>query len=869
MAKEKIIEIKTGPAVKSIQDLKNNISAYKDKLKDLEIGSKEYQDTLVSLQENQAALRNAMYGTTASMEELTKASKGLTADFGDLDQVLAQTSEKVSDGATSYNELVRVMAQLKEAWRSTTDETERSKLGEAINSVNDRLKGLDETVGVFGRNVGNYIGAVDHLTQGLASMGGGASRLVGPLKNVTTGLKTMSATPAVAILGILATVLQKVIDAMHSGEENTNALTKALAPFQAIGDAVTRMLQGMAKALVPVVEWFGKLTSAIFGNNKAAEERLKLAEQEAALAQSQRENLVKNAEAERDIAELRAKASEKDKYTASERLAFLEEAGRKEAEIADRARKEAEDAYIAMKTKLSLTKSTKEELDALARAEADMIKADTAYYNTLRTINSGITSARKEEAKSARDAAKAVKDAATAKINAEKEYLQQLLGIVKDGSDSQLAIQNEIAARERDKAKAEARQKITDRKELDRSLALIDKSYLVQLQKNQQEHDNKMLAESQLAIANRRDAFQRGSVEYAAIQVEYAKAVRDGMRRQMDETDAEFKARRMESQRAVIEAQAALNDAVLKETTDGLKAQMAAVREGSVEQLQLALQVAKAELDGIYQGIDESLDEFNARRLGKEKEVSAAETSIREAEIERDRTILEQRIATMQEGSLEYLAAAVEQKQFELDTLHQLEDESDEAFRLRQLEAEKAHSEALKNLWKGRVNVVQQASSAMSGLLDSIADALEANTEGNLKEAEKAKNLRIASATIEMLTGAVGAFAQAAGTIPPPYGPILGAINAAAVVATGIANIAKIKSQKISTGSASSQTPTVPASVDAPTVTPTVREVRNITGASEEERLDRMASDQRVYILSSDLEADANSRHVAVAETTF
>lgn len=862
MAKEKIIEIKTGSAIKNIQDLKNNISEYKKQLAALDIGTNEYQRTLKSLQENQAALRNAMYGTTASMKDVMDAATAANVTFDNQNKL-------VKEDTLSYNALVRELDILKQQWRATSNAAERADIGKRIQTVNDKLKTLDSSVGVFGRNVGNYIGAVDHLTQGLTSMGGGAARIVQPLKNVTMGLKTMSATPAVAILGVLATVLSKIIEALKSSEENTVGLAKAMAPLQAIGDAFTKTLQAMGKAIVWVVDQFGKLTQAIIGTTDAMKERQKIAEDEAELAKRQRENIIANAEAERDVAELRAKSSQKDKYTATERLAYLEEAGRLEAEIAQRAFEDAKAAYEIQKAKNSLTESTAEAKQKEAEAYAAMVRAETAYYQQIRTINTGVYRARQEEERAARDAAKAVKDAATAKINAEKEYLQQLLGIVRDGSDSQLAIQNKIAAKERDKSKADARQKITDREELDRSLSLIDKAYQVQLEKNQQEHDNKVLAEEQLAIANRRDAFQRGSVEYAAVQVEYAKVARDGMRRQMDETDAEFKARQLESQRAVVEAQAALNDAVLKETTDGLKAQMAALREGSVEQLQVALQLAKSELDGIYQGIDESLDEFNARRLEKEKAVVSAETAIREAEIERDRTILEQRIATMQEGSLEYLAAAVEQKQFELDTLHQLEDESDEAFRLRQLEAEKAHSEALKNLWKGRVSVVQQASSAMSGLLDSIADALEANTEDNKKEAEKAKNLRIASATIEMLTGAVGAFAQAAGTIPPPYGPILGAINAAAVVATGIANIAKIKSQKISTTGSSSQTPSVPASVDAPTVTPTVREVRNITGASEEERLDRMASDQRVYILSSDLEADANARQVAVAETTF
>ena len=50
---------------------------------------------------------------------------------------------------------------------------------------------------------------------------------------------------------------------------------------------------------------------------------------------------------------------------------------------------------------------------------------------------------------------------------------------------------------------------------------------------------------------------------------------------------------------------------------------------------------------------------------------------------------------------------------------------------------------------------------------------------------------------------------------------------------------------------------------------PQVQQVRTLTSASEEDRLNRMADDHRVYILSSDLEADRDQRRVQVEETTF
>lgn len=887
MTTEQVLKVSTLEAVKNVTDLKNNISELKRVIngwtevteeggkkvvktfQGLTIGSKEYQQAVQQLNENQAALRNAMHGTAASLDEVREAAKGASKEEIQLD---AATGKLVTDNDAalqSYNGLVKTLANLKEEWRATTDETERATLGEKINAVNNKLKELDASVGVYGRNVGSYQNVVDHLGNSFTATAGGAAKMINPIKNATTGLKALSTTPVIAILGLLANVLNKIIGSLKSSEENTQKLTKAMAPFEAIGDALTKMLQAAGAALVAVVGWIGKLTEALIGNNKAAEKRLAIAKAQAELDQAQRETLIKNAEAERDIAELRAKSSDKEQYTATQRLAFLEKAGRLEAEIAARAVADARKHYQIVAARNKLSKSSKEQLQEEAQAYADMVKAETAYYNQVRTINAGITRARREETREARETAKAVKDAATAKISAEKDYLTQLLSIVKTGTESEFKIQNSIARREYELAVANAKQKITDTKELNKALALLQKSFNVQLQKNQQDHDNKVLEEELQSIANRRDALQRGSVEYAQVQKEYAERALDGMRQQMDETDAEFQARKLEAQRTLAEASNALTDAVAKETADGLKAEMAALREGSVEQLALALELAKKNLENTYQGIDESLDEYNRRRLEAEKAVRVAEDNLSAGQIDADRVLLEQRMAGLEEGSIEYLTRALELKQFELDSLHQYEGESNEEFRLRELQAEKEAAEARKDIWKASIAMMQQAAGGVSGILGSIADMYESNTEMSEEEAKKVKNLRIAGATIDMFQGAVTAYAGAQ-SLGVPLGPIIGAINAAAVIATGMANIAKIRATDINKNSAGgTATASVPATVQAPTVVPQVQETRTITSASEEDRLNQMASEQRVYILSSDLEADREQTRARVAETTF
>ena len=799
MVKEVILKVGTGEAVKNVGELRENIKQLKAALNDQDLsnpeGMKKYNELLGELKINQNALKDAMYATTASWDDITNAATGANIAFD-------QNNKLVNMQGVSYNALVHEMADLKQAWRATTDEMERAALGERINSVNDQLKSMDASVGNYQRNVGNYIGAMDHLTASFGSMGKGAQSVIAPIKGVTTGLKTLSATPAIAILGLLANVLQKVIEGLKSSEENTNAMTAAMAPFAAIGDTVTKVLQGLGGVLAKVVGGFGKLTSAIFGTNEATKERLRLAKEEAALQEQERNNIIANAEAEREVARLRAEAADKTKYSASERIALLEQAGEQERLIAERSVQAAKMQYEIIKSRNALTQSNAEDLKKEAEAYAAVVNAETSYYNKVREINAGISEARNAEAKAASDAAKAAKDAAAAKIAAEKEYIA------------------------------------------------------------------KALADEVQAATNRAEVYRHGSVEYLAAMRDVAALEYDQMKRQMDETDAEWQARRMAAARKLAEAQQATTDALIEEGRLALENEMNALATGSLDQLSKAVELAKYNLDNIHQAIDESDDAFLARRLEAQQAYQGALRAQNEAEVEEGRQQYEQRLATLEENSLAYLDAEVALKKYELDTLHQLEGESEEAFRTRQLQAEKEYYNAKKAQVQSWMQTLSGMASGVSSILGSIADAMEENTEMTEAEAKKAKNLRVASATIDMLQGAVTAYAGAQ-SLGVPMGPIIGAINAAAVIAAGIANIAKIKATQVSANSSSSQTPTVPAQVNAPTVSPQVQQVRNLTSASEEDRLNRMADDHRVYILSSDLEAERDQHRVQVEETTF
>lgn len=183
--------------------------------------------------------------------------------------------------------------------------------------------------------------------------------------------------------------------------------------------------------------------------------------------------------------------------------------------------------------------------------------------------------------------------------------------------------------------------------------------------------------------------------------------------------------------------------------------------------------------------------------------------------------------------------------------------EEKERLREQDEENEKNHQENISNIMNASMD-------ATKALIDGIAAMYEADGEVNEQEAKKLKNLRIASATIEMLQGAITAYSSAQ-QLGPIAGPIVGGVNAAAVVAMGLANIQKIKNTDF-TGTVSQ----VPMTPNVQTYQPTVPEgyTRIVTGANNTDALNN-GGDIRVVLVESDVENAMNRIKVRTEESTF
>lgn len=226
-----IFKIGTEQAVESIADLRNNIRELKKQLegyeevvdgipvkhKALKIGTDEYKKAVADLRTNQAALKDAMYATSASMEDVEKAAKGQ---------------------GTSYNALVKQMADLTREFRATEDIARRNELAKQIEDINNELKDLDAVRGIYGRKVGDYF-----------------NQIVPGLRNVNQALGIMGKQPVLSLLILLAPVLTKIVDALKENETALGAVNKLAKAMEPVVQFLEGILEKIAGTLAKAVDW--------------------------------------------------------------------------------------------------------------------------------------------------------------------------------------------------------------------------------------------------------------------------------------------------------------------------------------------------------------------------------------------------------------------------------------------------------------------------------------------------------------------------------------------------------------------------------------------------------------------------------------
>lgn len=378
-----VIQISTEKSVKNVNELREYIQGLKRALNDENATAQQNAKTAELLREAQGALHDAMYKTTKTAADYKK----------EVDSIIDAEGNLIKNNefqTASYNDLVHVLANLKSAWRSTTDEAERAVLTEQIDKVNSKLKVMDASVGTFSRNVGNYTNQVSEWGQkmqsGFSATAGKAKTLINPIANVTAGFKAMSATPAVAVLGLIANALTRVTDGMNSTANGTAQLNRVLSAFKPIGDAFKRGLQdigiqvgNLGNKIIDLLDKYDLLS-------ERARQRIKMQEDLSALTMAQLENIKTEADLERDAAAFRDMMNDKENYTLEQRKKYYEEYRLTTLAIYKNRKELAEAAYRAEKAEHDLAGDNYKDLEKLNRLYAESVRAAADLSNAERTM---------------------------------------------------------------------------------------------------------------------------------------------------------------------------------------------------------------------------------------------------------------------------------------------------------------------------------------------------------------------------------------------------------------------------------------------------------------------------------------------------
>lgn len=273
-------KIDVGDAKNNLKDYKDYMDGLKGTLLELEKGTDKYNEVAKELKDSQQKLNEVMD--------------------------VAKGKGEAVEG--SYDNLSQTMSKLKKEFKATGDEAERASLATRINDINDQLKQMDASVGVFSRNVGNYSqayqAAFSELLKDTSKMDGLLGTMSKDLKGLIpiiqkttstataglSGIKKAIAATGIGLLVIALGELVKHFDDLRRAvgitdekfqdfkDKTLNVFRNIVAAVVGAGNALLQFLIAPIKSFIEVVKGAGQLIKDVFtGNFKAIKDDAKSA----------------------------------------------------------------------------------------------------------------------------------------------------------------------------------------------------------------------------------------------------------------------------------------------------------------------------------------------------------------------------------------------------------------------------------------------------------------------------------------------------------------------------------------------------------------------------------------------------------------
>lgn len=751
--KEIILNVKvqtnTEAAIKQIMELNTQIEREKNLQKEYNQWLKE---GTVSWEEYNREMEISKQHVTEYSTKIRALRKEIQNNIkveSDLRGSLVQLRAALSNLTAEYDNLSK----------AERDSAKGKELQDKINAVTKELKGAEEATGRFNRNVGNYENAIKSVF--------GDNQLVAGIQAVRNGVIGVSKAfdllkshPVIAVISVITALFLKLANSAKNNEEQYVKLQQVLAPLKMAMDGITRVVESIVDVFLSAAQAVTGLVGAFLdfigvgdSINQNSKDYIELEKQKLDLANKERSDLVENAKLSMEASDLRAKSAQKDKYSAEERIQFLNEAIDKEKAMADNELEQAKQRLEIAKKEAERTKNSKEVNDELAQAEANLYNVQKEYNTKTRELYS-----QRSEAQT--------------KLNQEEE---QRLQLVKERSDKELAAMRALR---------------------DSENALIKDSF------EKQKADINASYDDQIADLRKRMETEENLTTEAKAAMSATIANLEKQR------DAELSEVNEESIREKLEQEATYIEQRLQLATEGtiqeysLKAEQLK-KEKEIELSNTKLTAEQKQL--IEERYQKKLDEMTSEHERKKQE-----KAMEALELE-----LSNRLAAAKIAGEDELQVELENAKKRLDSLQQLEGESDAEFKARQLEAQQEYLDAKEELAQREIEIEQAKFEAASQITGALSGLFEQLGESNKAFAILSKTLALAEIAINTGKAIAKGIEAAAGLKFPEniiaFAPTIAAIISNMTTAIGLVNSAKFADGGLVEGPGTGTSDSIPA----------------------------------------------------------
>jgi hypothetical protein len=332
----------------------------------------------------------------------------------------------------------------------------------AITSIIAAFKSSEEGQNKFAKLMAVIGSVVDNVIDVFASLGeiiiglfSGESEAIKAAKSFGKKLFDVVGLPIKTIIDTAKT-LASVLGALFSGDIE--------GAFNSLNQGVKDITGNFTEAGDAIMS--AKDTIVDFGKEAANEAKLaaKVADDRAKADKIDRDLLVERARLENEIAQLRLQSREEEKFNAKERASFLKEAQKLEDSLLEKEKESLKLRADAVALENTFARSTKENLDAEAEAQAKLLRVQAARTNAQRQTQRELNRLNREIAAEARARAKEEEDRQKKLEEDNKKRLESIAKIrekfVTEQENLEDQTEEQKLARQRERAQAELDQLI-------------------------------------------------------------------------------------------------------------------------------------------------------------------------------------------------------------------------------------------------------------------------------------------------------------------------------------------------------------------------------------------------------------------------